>query len=198
MNLAITRALVRHIIETNRTTKWNMRSNGQFCLALDDRYQINIFDPAAAAEGRNDAHTHPRGFRSRTIAGTMRQTRYAKQRTEHTMTHIGVRLTPDYSLLGWQNYYLASLGEEVYVPGATYAIDSDEVHSANPSPGTVTLVEWLDEATEVMAFWPYEEYKVEHMKRLMESGGQLPKRPDSPNWREAQDKAIDLCLEALR
>ncbi len=139
MELALTQALVRTILEHAEDHPWRMQDIGLLGLRLDDRreHRLHVWGPTFAA-GDPLVHDHPYDFTSVVVAGEMTNTRYVEDPSgvEHTRVRYSTvddesRTTDSVTLSGTATVHRA---------GDEYSQRADELHDSRQVPGTVTII----------------------------------------------------------
>jgi len=139
MDLALTQALVRTILEHAEDHPWRMQDIGLLGLRLDDRRQhrLHVWGPTYSV-GEPLAHDHPYDFTSLVVAGEMTNTRYVEDesgdaytRVRYSTAHDHERTTDAVALSGTAT---------VFRVGDEYSQCADELHDSRQVPGTVTII----------------------------------------------------------
>jgi len=139
MDLALTQALVRTILEHAEDHPWRMQDIGLLGLRLDDRreHRLHVWGPAYSV-GAPPVHDHPYDFTSLVVAGEMTNTRYVEHssgdgysRVRYAVADEEARTTDSVALTG---------SATVQRAGDEYSQRAEELHDSRQTPGTVTII----------------------------------------------------------
>ena len=139
MDLSLTQALVRKLLEHPHDHPWTMQDIGLLGLRLDDHreHRLHVWGPTSSV-GEPPVHDHPYDFTSVVVAGEMTNTRYVEdpagteyRRVRYTPPDEDARTTDTVKLSGTATTHTA---------GDEYSQRADELHASHQLPGTVTII----------------------------------------------------------
>jgi hypothetical protein len=139
MDHALTRALVRTILEHAADFPWKIQDIGLLGLWLDDarEHRLHVWDPDGCV-GDPPIHDHPFDFTSTIVVGELVNTRYLEDangvdyhRERYTPPNDEARRNDTVRLVGTSTTLRA---------GETYEQLAPELHDSRQRPGTVTVI----------------------------------------------------------
>lgn len=144
---------VKRVLENHRNHRWHETVDGVIATYLKNETALNIYHGLDRANLY--IHSHPFDFTSRIVTGEMRHTRYRLDPAGVEFQFQRRRITGEF--FGETEYCgLEAMPLETYLPGDTYSILSNEIHSVAPVDGTITLVvrDRFTSPTEFASYWP--------------------------------------------
>jgi hypothetical protein len=139
MDIALTRVLVRTILEHAQDYPWVMQEIGLLGLRLDDRreYRLHVWDPGCCVE-EPPVHDHPFNFTSTIVAGEMTNTLYRE--SPSGVEYIRVHYPPDDEDARRTDTVRLAATASTYRTGDHYFQLARELHDSRQLPGTVTII----------------------------------------------------------
>jgi hypothetical protein len=152
-----TKEVVRGILHTASEFEWSLQGFGMLRLYLPNGFRLHVWDKRFAVENVSLVHTHPWGFKSTIIAGTVYNTRLAREEAspyrfyeQKILCGEGGGLREEPKEVG-----LKLMSYETYREGQSYEQESDEIHISIPVDGSVTIIErtFKEDRDHASVFW---------------------------------------------
>jgi hypothetical protein len=159
------RNLVRYLLKNRLmlpSADWTVQGFGFMRLRIDDSTRLHIWDARLREAGVSDIHDHTQwAFTSHILSGQIINVRYqicqetcdnAQRYNQATLTcgiGGGIHSQPA------QVVALLAGKPELYLPGASYRQEPDEIHRTHAADGTVTLLKQERRKVDTArVFWP--------------------------------------------
>lgn len=136
------RAVLQRLLEHPLGSVWTAQGLGMLRTTLADSMRLQIYDPALRVPGVTDRHTHPWGFESLIIAGSLVNQRYTKCNVDGAAYSVQtIRCGPGAELLGEPiDCRLRFDGETRFKSGDRYSMTPRDIHTVLTDPGTITII----------------------------------------------------------
>jgi hypothetical protein len=144
IDFAVTRELVRKILENATAFEWTLQGFGMFRLYLGKVGRIHLWDRRFAVPEVSNVHTHPWDLRSTVISGRLTNLRFGHVGDEGIRNYYGQKLqTGEGGGLKGEPFQAAlyTRAREHFGPGDVYQQMASEIHESQPEDGTVTIME---------------------------------------------------------
>ena len=157
------RAVVRLILMHPLQYEWSLQGFGMLRLYLPNDRRLHVWSSDHAVEGVSTIHTHPWHFTSTVLSGQVEDVLYCNPpcvriasrpyRVARILCGEGGGIEGDPA---GRPTRLGTCARVVYLPGQQYRRRASDIHSSNPKPGTVTLVERkpLADCDHAEVYWP--------------------------------------------
>lgn len=153
------RALTKYILQRRHSFEWTIQGLGMLRCALPNNHRLHVWYPGFAWVHNAVLHTHPWRFKSSIISGTIINTRFKVQDRDELYTEtwqgMTIKCGPGSCAMSEpETYHLLRMPAEVWCAGMHYEQAADEIHFSQPTDGTVTIIERLDDTEIAKVFWP--------------------------------------------
>lgn len=183
------RSLTKHILENRHGFQWSLQGLGMLRCSLPSNHRLHVWYPAFAWVKDAILHTHPWSFKSGIISGTILNTRFkAQERDElwcETWKGMTIKCGPGGCAMSEaETYHLLRMPTEVWCAGSHYEQAADEIHLSQPTDGTVSIIERLNDTEIAKVFWPV--------------GKSWDSAEPRPPTREELDEACEFALMGFK
>jgi hypothetical protein len=141
MEIALSRVLVRTILEHAQDYPWVLQEIGLLGLRLDEvrEYRLHVWDPTCSVD-EPPVHDHPFDFTSTIVAGEMTNTLYTE--TPSGVEYSRIRYPPndEDARRADPDTVRLSATATTYGEGGQYSQRASELHDSRQAPGTVTVI----------------------------------------------------------
>lgn len=155
---AITKAVVKAILERADTFEWSLQGLGMLRLYLASDIRLHVWSSRHAVEEVSLIHTHPWHFTSTIVAGKLRNVRYETHPDGQRFMRQALLCGSGGGLMGEpEAVKLRVAVDERYAEGDVYSQAAADRHASFPEDGTVTIIRRTntDDPDHALVFWPF-------------------------------------------
>lgn len=153
---------VRDILQKRHRHAWSVHGLGMLRCNLNQSLRLHVWSPDTRTVGVTDTHTHPWDFRSLVVAGLVVNTSYFKTTSSAVPNVEAFREwkvacgAGGHGPLEVGPCYLGVISQLGYEEGQGYSHRATDIHSGNPMPGTVTLIQrtFLGDSSKAYVYVP--------------------------------------------
>jgi hypothetical protein len=152
-------SLTRKLLDGAHTLPWQVQGLGMLRTYLSKEVRLHIWHSDFIVPNVSTIHTHPWGFHSDVVVGTIWNYKYLTSpigEATHTRSRLRCGVGGGLDDKSPKDYRLNLLSAFSYTPGQEYSQKASDIHETKARDGTLTLIRrtFLDDPEHADVFWP--------------------------------------------